>query len=122
MRGSMLEVVINQAVYVQENLEQQRNFLNNQIWELERVMQDLNGLSDMSGPLSALRRERERLQESKRTLDEMAQCLDKTILYYNICENRIYDYVQQEAIVYRRHTIGTDSPQNTSGLPHSVLY
>ena len=118
----MLEVVINQAVYVQENLEQQRNFLNNQIWELERVMQDLNGLSDMAGPLSALRRERESLQESKRTLDKMAQCLEKTILYYNSCENRICDDVQQEAIVYRRHTIGTGSPQNISELPHSVLY
>ena len=117
----MLKVRIDQAIYVRENLEQQRYSLNNQIWDMEQVMQRLNCLSDMDGPMAALRRQKERLEESKRTLDRMSQCLDKTILYYNSCENRISDYAQQETIVYRRHAIGTNNLQNISGMLRSVI-
>lgn len=117
----MLKVRMNQVIYVQENLEQQLYSLNNQIGEMEQVMRGLGYLSDMDGPLAGLRRQRDRLEESKRTLDRMVQCLDNVILYYNSCENRICDYALQESIVYRRHGIGTNNLQNISGLLQSVI-
>ncbi|MBQ6787680.1 MAG: hypothetical protein IJO85_08160 [Lachnospiraceae bacterium] len=117
----MLEIRMNQVIYVQENLEQQLVSLNNQIWEIEQVMQRLNYQSGMEGSLAGLRRQKDRLAESKRTLDRMVQCLEKMILYYNSCENRICDYALQEVVVYRRHVVGINNLQNISGLLQSVI-
>lgn len=117
----MLGVKIDHAAYVQENLEQQLRFLDNQLWDLEQVMQRLNSLSSMDGVLERLRKQRTQLEEARRTLDRMAQCLNKAILYYNSCENRIGDYAQQEAVAYKRHIIGTSSLQNISDLLHFVV-
>lgn len=117
----MLRIRMNQTVKVWEDLQQQLRFLNNQIWDIEQVMQRINSMSDMDGPMAALRRQKEKLEESKRTLDRMARCLDKANLYYNSCENRICDYAQQETILYRRHAIGTNNLQNISNLLQSVI-
>lgn len=116
----MLEIRINQTMDVQQNLEHQLRSLDNQIGDMEQVMQRLGGLSGMDGVLMGLRRQKDRLEESRRTLGRMAECLEKTILYYNSCEDRICDYAQQEIILYRRHLIGTSSLSGISGLLQSV--
>lgn len=117
----MLKIRMNQSIDVQQNLGHQLRFLDNQTDELEQVMQQLNGLSGMDGVLMGLRRQRDKIEESRRTLDRMVQCLEKAVLYYNSCEDRICDYAQQEAIIYRRYIIGASSLSNISGLLQSVL-
>lgn len=117
----MLKIRMNQAIDIQQNLERQLRFLDNQTGDLEQVMQQLGGLSGMDGVLMGLRRQRDRMEESRRTLNRMIQCLEKTILYYNSCEDRICDYAQQEAILYRRYIIGASSLRNISGLLQSVV-
>lgn len=117
----MLKIRMNQAIDVQQNLERQLRHLDGQIGDLEQVMQQLNGLSGMDGVLMGLRRQRDRLEESRRTFYRMTQCLEKTILYYSSCEDRICDYAQQEAIVYRRYIIGASSLSNISGMLQSVI-
>lgn len=117
----MLKIRIDQAMDVQQNLKQQLRSLDNEIGETEQVMQQLSGLSGMDAVLMGLRRQRDRLEESRRTLDRMQQCMEQVILCYDSCEDRICDYAQQEIIVYRRHRIGTGSLSSISGLLQSVL-
>ncbi|MDE7028952.1 MAG: hypothetical protein K2P63_03125 [Lachnospiraceae bacterium] len=118
----MLKIRIDQAIYVQQNLLQQLRSLDSAIGELEQAMQQLNGLSGMDGVLMGLRRQKDRLEESRRTLDRMSRCMEQTILYYNSCEDRICDYALQEIIIYRRHRIGTSNLSGLSGLLQSILY
>lgn len=117
----MLKIRMNQVIYVQESLERQLRSLNNQIWEIEQVMQQMNCLSDMERPLWGLRRQKDRLEEERRTLDRMEQCLHRVITYYNSCESRICDYAEQEAVVYRRHAVGTSRLENISDMLQSVI-
>jgi len=118
----MLKIRISQVIDVQQNLKQQLGRLNNEIGDMEQVMQQLNGLSGMDEVQMALRRRRDQLEESYRTLNRMIQCIEKAVLYYSSCEERICDNAQQEIIVYRRHRIGISNLSNISGLLQSVFY
>ena len=51
----MLSVRISPMAIVQDNLEQYKRQIDNQIWEMEQVLSRLNGLSDMDGPIAGLR-------------------------------------------------------------------
>lgn len=106
---------------IQQNLRQQLGSLDSEIGELERVLQQLGGLSGMDAVLMGLRRQRNRLEESRRTLDRMLQCIEKTILYYNSCEDRICDFALQEIIVYRRRRVGVSNLGTISGMLQSVF-
>ena len=117
----MLKIRINPVIDVQQNLKQQLRSLDNEIGETEQVMRQLSGLSGMDAVLMGLRRQRDRMEESRRTLYRMIQCLEKVFLYYNSCEDRICDYAQQEIIVYRRHRIGTSDLGNISDLLRSIF-
>lgn len=117
----MLRIKLNPSMDIQQNLVRQLRSLDNEIGEIEHVMQQLGGLSGMDAVLMGLRRRRDQLEESRRTLDRMQKCLEKVILSYDSCEDRLCDYAQQEIIVYRRHSIGTSSLDNISGLLQSVF-
>lgn len=116
----MLKLRINLVMEIQQNLRQQLGSLDSEIGELERVLPQLGGLSGMDGVLMGLRRQRDRLEESRRTLDRMLQCIEKTVLYYDSCEDRICDYAQQEIIVYRRSRIGMSDLGGISSLLQSI--
>lgn len=116
----MLKIRVNPVMEIQQNLRQQLGSLDSEIGELERVLSQLGGLSGMDAVLMGLRRQRNRLEESRRTLDRMLQCIGKVILYYNSCEDRICDYALQEIIVYRRHRIGVSDLGSISGLLQSI--
>lgn len=117
----MLKIRINPVMDIQRDLRRQLSSLDSEIGELERVLPQLGGLSGMDTVQMGLRRQRDRLEESRRTLNRMLQCIEKTILYYNSCEDRICDFAQQEIIVYRRHKIGVSDLGSISGLLQSVF-
>lgn len=117
----MLSVRISPMAIVQNNLEQYKRQIDNQIWEMEQVLSRLNGLSDMDGPIAGLRGQIANLEEADRYMDRMSRCLNQTIQNYNSCENRICDYAQQEAVVYARHRIGTNDLHNISDMLQMML-
>lgn len=87
----MLKIKIIQSKDVEHNMRRGLHSIDERISELECVIQQLGSLSGMDGVQAGLRREKGRLEESRRTLDTMIKCLDKTILSYNSCEDRICD-------------------------------
>lgn len=116
----MLKIRIIPSKDVEQNMRRQMYYFDERITELERVIQQLGSLSGMDGAQAALRREKGRLEESRRTLDRMIKCLEKTILSYNSCENRICDNAQQEAVIYRRRIIGLSDLGTVSAMLRAV--
>ena len=117
----MFHIITNQAIEDCVQLEQCVSQFVTQNIETETVARELGSLSGMGEVLIRLRGELGRMQEEVRVLRQMMQGLDKTVLYYMNCENRICENTEQGVIRYMRKEIGMNDFSQISNLLGEVL-
>lgn len=117
----MFHIITNQAIEDCVQIEQCVSQLVTQNIEAESVVRELGSLSGMGEVLIRLRGELGRMQEETRVLRQMAQGLDRTVLYYQNCENRICENAEQSVIRYVRKEIGMNDFSQISNLLGEVL-
>lgn len=74
--------------------------------DLEDVIRNLGSLSLLEEQTARLKNQKEELGEEQRSLWQMAQGLDKAVLYYIHCENRICDYAEEGVVRFMRREAG----------------
>lgn len=118
---SMFRIMTNQAIEDCVQLEQCVSQLTAQNIEAEAAARELGSLSGMGEVLVRLEGELGRMQEESRVLGQMMQGLDRTVLYYRNCENRICGNAEQGVIRYVRKEIGRNDLSQISAFPGEVL-
>lgn len=104
----MFSIIINQAIQECTHIEKQSVGLSNQVIELERAIKTVRSLSSMEEPVAKLERLCQELDSEQMELNQMMWALNKTILNYLSCENRICDNSEQNTILYARQEIGSN--------------
>ena len=117
----MFSIKINRVIEVGDNLERVLRSLNQEICELESVIRNLARFSCMEEVRYQLRRKLQKMNDEKNNLTQLIKCLDKIVLYYSSCENRIQDYAEQEVIYYQRRDIGVNDLRNVSAMLQNMI-
>jgi predicted double-glycine peptidase len=104
----MFGIKLNQVIKECESLETQVRDIKNQMLELENVKRNIKGLSGMDTVIKKLNTQSENIEQEYSQLNQMLQALNKIVLYYSKCENRILDNGEQSIIVYHRKEVGTN--------------
>ena len=117
----MFSIVTNQAIEDCVQLEKSVSQFVTLNAETESIIRELGILSGMEDIILRLRGTHGRMQEENRVLRQMMQELDKTLLYYMNCENRICGNAEQSMIRYVRREIAGNDLSQIPGLPGGVL-
>lgn len=117
----MFSIVTNQAIEDCVQLEQSVSQFMTLNIETESIIRELSSLSGMGDVITRLKGKHGRMQEENRVLRQMMQGLDKTVLYYINCENRICENAEQSMIRYVRREIGMNDLSQISDLLGEVL-
>jgi len=83
-------------------LNEQVYELNNQIIEVEQVIRQLDNLKGLDGFAQTLRARKGKFEENIKVLNQMARVLDKSVLYYLNCENKICENGEQSTVRYHK--------------------
>lgn len=102
----MFSIIVDQAIQDCSRLEKQVSELSGQIIELEQAIKELRSLSYMTEPVARLEHQHSQMDFQYNVLRQMMLALNKTILNYMSCENRICDNGEQNVILYARQEIG----------------
>lgn len=103
-------------------LERQMSELNQLNMDLEYAIRALSSLSGMDDLIARLRTQKSCMEAEHIHLGQMAQGLDKIILDYTSCENRICDNGEQSVIRYVRRDIGTNDFGRISGILGTITF
>lgn len=117
----MFSIVTSQAIEDCVQLEQCVSQFASENIETESIIRELGSLSGMGEVLTRLKSQHGRMQEENRALKQMMQGLDKAVLYYMNCENRICENAEQGVIRYLRREIGINDFSRISDLLSAVL-
>jgi type II secretory pathway component GspD/PulD (secretin) len=101
-------------------LETQVYDLKNQMCELENVVKSIKGLSGMDDVIERLEKQSSNLEQEYRQLNRMLQALNKILVYYSKCENRILDNGEQSVILYNRKKVGTNDFSGILNILNSI--
>lgn len=112
----MFSILINQAIQECNNLEKQISELYDQMVELEQAIRELRNLSCMEEPISKLEHQYSEMDFQHTVLRQMMLGLNKIILDYMNCENRICDNSEQNVTLYTRQEIGINDFSNISNI------
>lgn len=112
----MFSILINQAIQDCNNLEKQISELYDQMMELEQAIRELRTLSCMEEPISKLEHQYLEMDFQYAILRQMMLGLNKIILDYMNCENRICDNGEQNVTLYTRQEIGINDLSNISNI------
>lgn len=112
----MFSIVTNQAIEDCVQLERCVSGFLVQNLEMEAIIREVESLSGMEEILARLKSQHGIMQEENRVLRQMMQALDKTILSYRNCENRICENGEQSMIRYARREIGMNYFSHISEL------
>lgn len=104
----MFSIIVDQAIQDCSRLEKQVSELSGQMIELEQVIRELRSLSYMTEPVARLEHQHSEMEFQYNVLKQMMLALNKTILNYMSCENRICDNGEQNVILYARQEIGVN--------------
>ena len=104
----MFSILINQAIQECAHIEKQAAGLSNQVIELEQAIKAIRSLSSMEEPVARLEKLRQEMESEQMGLHQMMWALNKTILNYLSCENRICDNGEQNVALYVRQEIGVN--------------
>ena len=104
----MFSIIVDQAIQDCCRLEKQVSELSGQMMELEQVIKELRSLSYMTEPVARLEHQHSEMEFQYNVLKQMMLALNKTILNYMSCENRICDNGEQNVVVYARQEIGVN--------------
>jgi hypothetical protein len=102
----MFSIRLEQAAVCCSELESQSRHLRDQIYEVQQVKGNLSGLSGMDNVKRRLDNQISAIENEYYILSQMLQALNKILLNYSKCENRICDNAEQSIIVYQRRDIG----------------
>lgn len=98
----MFNVKISPLVDECVNLNQQVYELNNQTYEVAQMIRKLQEMEGFEGFISKLRTENSKFELNINVLNQMSRVLDKTILYYLNCENKICENGEQSTIRFKK--------------------
>ncbi len=116
----MFSIITNQTIQECSNLEKQASELCDQIIELEQTIKELESLSCMEEPIIRLEYQKSELDFQYTVLKQMMLGLNKIILDYMNCENRICDNGEQNVILYARQEIGVNDFSNISNILNGI--
>lgn len=91
-----IEPVISSSTY----LESQAAELQQMNIDLDGIIRNLSSLSSLGEQISRLKNQKKTLEEEQSALLQLAQGLDKTVLYYIHCENRICDNAKEQTVPF----------------------
>lgn len=112
----MFSIIVDQAIQDCSQLEKQVSELFGQMMELEHAVKELRSLSCMEEPVARLKRQYSEMEFQYKVLRQMMLALNKTILNYMSCENRICDNGEQNVVLYARQEIGVNDFSNISNI------
>ena len=112
----MFSIIVDQAIQDCSQLEIQVSELFVQMIELEQAIKELRSLSDMEGTIARLEHQYSEMDFQYTVLRQMMLALNKTILNYMSCENRICDTGEQNVILYARQEIGVNDFSDISNI------
>lgn len=101
----MFSMILDQAVQECAHMEKQTAGLSDQILELEQAVKAVRGISGMEEPAARLEQLRRAMEQEYAGLHQMMLALNKSILNYQSCENRICDSGEQNVILYTKQGI-----------------
>ena len=104
----MFSIIVDQVIQDCSQLEKQVSELFMQMMELEQAKKELQRLSYMAELVARLEHQYSQMDYQYNVLRQMMLALNKTILNYLSCENRICDNGEQNVILYRRQEIGVN--------------
>ena len=102
----MFQVAIGQLQYECNRIEGQVRTLYSLAEELEKVMQSVALIPDMEEIAVRLGKELLRVREEEDVLRQMLQALDKILLNYTGCENRILNEFEQNIYFFKPRDMG----------------
>lgn len=108
----MFSILTDYTIQECNDLEKQVFELFEQILELEQAIKELRSLSCMEEPVSRLTHQYTEMEFQYTVLYQMMLGLNKVILNYLNCENRICDNSEQSVILYARQEIGLNNFSN----------
>lgn len=112
----MFSIIVDQAIQECSQLEKQVSELFGQMIELEQVIRELRSLSYMEEPIARLEHQYSEIDFQNKVFRQMMLALNKTILNYMNCENRICDNGEQNVILYARQEIGVNDFSDISNI------
>ena len=104
----MFGIVVDQAIYECGRLEKQVFSLREQITETEQTVCGLGQLSGLDETIEKLKHLRADMESQCDTMRRMMMALNRCVLDYMSCENRICDNGEQNVARYRRQAIGAN--------------
>lgn len=104
----MFSIIVDQVIQDCNQLEKQVSELFMQMMELEQAKKELQSLSYMAELVARLEHQYSQMDYQYNVLRQMMFALNKTILNYLSCENRICDNSEQNVILYRRQEVGVN--------------
>jgi hypothetical protein len=104
----MFSIRLEQAAVCCNELESQSRQLRDQLYGVQQVKSNLSGLSGMDNVRRSLDNQISAIENEYYILSQMLQTLNKILLNYSKCENRICDNAEQSIIVYQRREIGNN--------------
>lgn len=104
----MFSIITNQTIQECNLMEKQTAELMELMLELEQVTGEVRGISCMEQPVARLEHQYSEMDFEHTVLKQMMLGLNKIILNYMNCENRICDNGEQNVILYTRQEIGTN--------------
>lgn len=112
----MFSIIVDQAIQDCSRLEKQVSELSGQMMELEQAIRELRNLSYMTELVARLEHQHSQMEIQYNVLKQMMLALNKTILNYMSCENRICDNGEQNVILYARQEIGVNDFSDISKI------
>lgn len=100
----MFSVRISPLVDACANMSQQAYRLNNQIYEIEQIIRQVEAQESISHLAQNIKVTKDKYVNDVNKYHQMSRVLDKSIIYYLNCENKICDNGEQCAIIFQRKT------------------
>lgn len=112
----MFQVAIGQLQYECSRIEGQVRTLYSLAEELEKIMQAAAFMPDMEEIADRLGRELVQVREEEAILRQMLQALDKILLNYTGCEDRILNEFEQNVYFFKPRDVGVFQIPKVSDL------
>lgn len=116
----MFSMITGQAVQECSRMEAQVSEISGQMFELEQAIRELRSISGMEEVLERLEYLYSEMDYERLVLKQMMLGLNKTILSYLSCENRICDNSEQNVLCYARRETGMNDFSEISNILNGI--
>lgn len=112
----MFSIITNQTIQECSQLERQTSELMENMLEFQQITNEVRQLSCMEDPVMRLEHIYAEMNSEYSVLRQMMLGLNKIVLSYMSCENRICDNGEQNVMLYRRQEIGVNDFSEIANL------